>query len=136
MKKFFIVFPVILLLFALYSCSDDTTSSTSKKNIVISYEKQQKNDTLILTFKYQDTAYTFIDTASLSQFDTIPKVIYEVSPSNGYVDFTLFNNADTVFFKRFLPPYAGNTINLINIPNRYIFSLVSFTGSGSIKVVK
>jgi len=135
MKKITIVLAVLFLIVNYYGCSDDTTSSTSK-NVVINYEKMQKNDTLTLIFKYQDTAFTFLDTAALSQFDTIPKVKYEITLTNGYLDFSLFNVLDSNIFRKHFTANEVNTVYLTDVPRRYIFSIVGFTGSGSIKVVK
>ena len=135
MKKIFLVVPVLLLIFISIGCKDDSTSST-QKNVIISYSKQESNDTLVLTFKYQDTAYTFRDSAGLSQFDSIAKVIYEITPSNGSGDFNLYNSFDSIMFAKHFTGYVGNTVYLTAIPKKYLFSIVNFSGIGTIKVVK
>lgn len=135
MKKISIVLPLLILIMALYSCSDDTTSSKTR-NVIISYEKAQKNDTLIINFKFQDTAYSFLDTAILTQFTDIPNVTYDVNIIEGYTDFILYDIYDSsIFIKRFSGK-VGNKVPLSNIPYRYVFNAAGCTGYGSLIIAK
>jgi hypothetical protein len=135
MKKIFLALPSVILIFIFFGCSDDTTSST-EKHVVMSYVTKQVPDTLLINFFYQDTAYTFQDSSSFLQFDSVPLITYEVTATHGSGSITVYNLYDSVIFYKFFTGYAGNTFDPKDIPRKFAFKITDFTGSGSIRVVK
>lgn len=135
MKNIFLVVPLLVIIAFYAGCSDDSTSSTTKSS-EWRYSKIESNDTLIIDFTAKDTAITFTDNASLSQFSSIPKIYYKFAPTEGFGDFSLFNALDTnIFFKHFTG-FVEDTFQLNDIPRRYVLSITGYTGSGTIRVTK
>jgi hypothetical protein len=134
MKKIFIVLPAILLIFISFGCSDDSTST--QKNVVTITDIQRKPDTLSIYFDIQNTTFSMTDTASELQFSGIPKVIYEIRPTSGSGDFTLFNGLDSNIYYRYFTVFISDSNSLASVPWRYSFNLSNFTGNGRIKVVR
>ncbi len=133
MKKLFIITAITLQFIFYYGCSDDTVSE--KKNIITRTSFEKFNDSLAIQIQIQDTTLTNNFADSLN-FSVIPKVIYEMKPSNGALDFFLYDNLDSViFFKRFTG-YSWDTIKINYVPIRYVLRITDFAGLGFIKVAR
>lgn len=135
MKKLLFILPVILILILFYACSDDTVTQNITKKL-LTYSIKRVPDTLLIQFEAVDSIFSIQDSAENLQFTSFPKVYYEIKAESGYGSFSLKNNLDsTIFFKMF-GGYVSDTTTLADIPWKYVFKTTSFTGKGSIKVVR
>jgi hypothetical protein len=134
MKKIFFVLPVIIFIFISVGCKDDSTST--QKSTVTTTNIQRKPDTLSIYIDIQNTTYSFSDSAANLQFTGIPKIIYEVRPTNGYGSLNLYNNLDSTIYYMYFTGFKSDSTTLSDIPLKYSFKITNFTGNGSIKVVR
>ncbi|MFA5404001.1 MAG: hypothetical protein WC358_03600 [Ignavibacteria bacterium] len=134
MKKISIVLAVLFFIVIYYGCSDDTV--TQQKNIVISTSVRIVPDTLEINVKAQDTTINFSSLDSNLQFANIPKIIYNINPTDGNGDIIFRDNSWTNIWSKHFTGYMNDSITLPQIPWMSYFTITNYTGTISIKVVR
>lgn len=133
MKKFPVYIAIFFIVTLYLGCSDNTvTQNVTKKSLT--YNVRKVPDTLLIQFEAVDTNFTIDEIADNLQFNSNPKIFYEIKADTGYGNFALWNNLDTLLFYKMFGGYVSDTASLPDIPWKYRLQIYDLIGKGTIKV--
>lgn len=134
MKKILLGFSVLFFIVVYYGCSDDSVSE--QKTVIDSRSYKIVPDTLDFQIKVENTTITVSRLDSNLQFTNIPKIIFDINPTNGGGDIILRNNIWGNIYTKHFTGYMSDSLTLSGIPWMSYFSITDYTGTLSIKLVR
>ncbi|MCX6165215.1 MAG: hypothetical protein NTU73_10230 [Ignavibacteriae bacterium] len=135
MKKISLILSILFFIVIYYGCSDDTVTE-QKKSSYISSSYVIMPDSINIFFFVRDSAVTFSRLDSNLQFTNIPKIIYNINPTNGSGDIILRNNLWENIYSKHFTGYMSDSSTLTAIPWLSYLTLTNYTGTLYIKVVR
>lgn len=135
MKNISLVFSILFFIVIFYGCSDDSVTEQKKTGYISSKFIVQPNQMEIF-FDVQDTTITFSRLDSNLNFTNVPKILFDIQPTNGSGDIILRKSDWTNIYSRHFTGYMNDSITLSDIPSMSYFTLVNFTGKLSINLIR